>query len=136
MIEWNETYLTGIEEIDLQHRYFSRLINRIETRLGKGGVGAATAPLLMELVHYARFHFLSEENLMAEGGFPGLAHHKQLHAELIERLNNEIHLLEGELVGPGHITAMLSDWFRDHTLVEDRKYVSHLQAHARQDASR
>ncbi len=122
MIEWNSDYLTGIEEIDLQHQYFAKLINRIEAKIASIALAEGHSPLLTELVYYARFHFLSEENIMAEAGYPALDGHKGLHSDLIQRLNNEIHMLEGDLVEPGHIVDMLGGWFREHTLVEDRKY--------------
>ena len=122
MIEWNSDYLTGIEEIDLQHHYFTKLINRIEAKIASIALADGHSPLLTELVYYARFHFLSEENMMAEAAYPRLDEHKRLHSDLIQRLNNEIHMLEGDLVEPAHIVVMLSDWFREHTLVEDRKF--------------
>ncbi len=122
MIEWRPDYLTGIEEIDLQHQYFAKLINRIEAKITAPGTTRTLGPLLTELTYYARFHFLSEENMMAESGYPDLEEHKQLHFDLIERLCNSIHMLEEEIVKPAHIVDMLGSWFIDHTLVEDRKY--------------
>ena len=86
MIEWNSDYLTGIDEIDLQHQYFAKLINRIEAKITSIALADSHSPLLTELVYYARFHFLSEENIMAEAGYPALDDHKGLHSELIQRL--------------------------------------------------
>lgn len=128
MLEWNPSYLTGIDEIDLQHKYFLMLINRIESRITSSGLSEGHNPLLAELVYYAQFHFLSEENIMAEAGYPDLADHKLLHTELIEQLNNEILMLESKMVEPLHIVKMLSDWFNDHTLIEDKKYAHFIAA--------
>jgi hemerythrin len=124
MIEWNSDYLTGIDEIDLQHQYFTMLINRIETKISSIALDEGHSPLLNELIYYARFHFLSEENVMAEAGYPDLEMHKRLHSDLIEQLNNEIQMLESDLVKPTHIIDMLGSWFREHTLEEDGKYAS------------
>jgi hemerythrin len=124
MIEWNSDYLTGIDEIDLQHQYFTMLINRIETKISSIALDEGHSPLLNELIYYARFHFLSEENVMAEAGYPDLEMHKRLHSDLIEQLNNEIQMLESDLVEPTHIIDMLGSWFRVHTLEEDGKYAS------------
>ena len=129
MIEWNSDYLTGIDEIDLQHQYFAKLINRIEAKITSIALAEGHSPLLTELVYYARFHFLSEENIMAEAGYPALDDHKGLHSELIQRLNNELHMLEGDLVEPAHMVEMLGSWFREHTLVEDRKYAEFIGHH-------
>jgi len=126
MIEWNSDYLVGVDEIDLQHQYFAKLINRIEAKISSIAHADVHSPLLTELIYYARFHFLSEENIMAEAGYPGLAGHKRLHSDLIQSLNNEIHLLENDLTQPAHIIDMLGTWFRQHTLLEDRKFTSYL----------
>ena len=72
---------------------------------------------------------------MAEAGYPALDDHKGLHSELIQRLNNEIHLLESDLVEPAHIVEMLGGWFREHTLVEDRKYAVFIADHASQSGA-
>ena len=66
MIEWNSDYLVGVDEIDLQHQYFAKLINRIEAKIPSIAHTDVHSPLLTELIYYARFHFLSEENIMAE----------------------------------------------------------------------
>jgi hemerythrin-like metal-binding protein len=124
MIDWNDDYLIGIDEIDLQHQYFAKLINRIEAKVSSIALAEGHSPLLTELVYYARFHFLSEENIMAEAGYPKLDEHKRLHSELIQRLNNEIHMLESDLVEPAHIVGMLGEWFREHTLVEDGRFAA------------
>jgi hemerythrin-like metal-binding protein len=124
MIEWNSDYLTGIDEIDLQHQYFAKLINRIEAKIASIALDEGHSPLLTELAYYTRFHFLSEENIMREAGYPALSEHMRLHSDLIQRLNNEIHMLESELVEPAHIVGMLSDWFHEHTLVEDGKFAA------------
>ena len=107
MIEWNSDYLTGVEDIDLQHQYFAKLINRIEAKITGIALAEGHSPLLTELVYYTRFHFLSEENLMTEVDYPEIDAHKRLHSDLIQRLNNEIHMLESDLVEPAHIVEML-----------------------------
>lgn len=122
MLEWTPDYQTGIDEIDLQHHYFLKLINRIERRIASIALNQGHSPLLRELVLYAAFHFLSEENMMAEAGYPGLDEHRALHQAIAQRLNSEIQMLEMDMVEPMHIVRWLGDWFREHTLVEDRKY--------------
>jgi len=128
MLEWNADYLTGIEEIDLQHQYFLKLINRIEAKLPSIVLNRTHNLLLKELVLYARFHFISEENIMAEAGFPELEQHRELHNEIADRLNSEIQMLEMDMVEPMHIVMWLSDWFREHTLVEDQEYALYLKS--------
>lgn len=123
-IEWSQKYELGIDAIDFQHRYFAGLINRLSDELDRIEEHVYFASLLSELTAYARFHFISEENLMYRAGYPDLTEHRSCHRELIDRLSARINRLEldhSENSGEAVIT-FLTDWFSHHTLMEDRKF--------------
>lgn len=84
--------------------------------------------LIAELNAYARFHFLSEENLMYKSGYPGWQSHKQLHLQLIDELSSKQSrlLLNGDRQAPAGIINFLSDWFIHHTTEEDRRFADYL----------
>jgi hemerythrin len=63
-IEWKDDYLTGIEEIDTQHKGFVKLINRLSIVQEFGNKKAIAVRLLNELGKYIEYHFASEENIM------------------------------------------------------------------------
>jgi len=128
MLGWRDTYSLGIEQVDLQHRYFLDLINRIDRRLRDRTGVVEREPLLAELEAYARFHFISEENLMAEYGFPGLTGHRVLHSDLLGHLNNEEKLYELGMAGPDHLLDWLHDWFVTHTQGADREFAAYCAA--------
>lgn len=45
--------------------------------------------MIDEICMYARYHFLSEENVMRNHGYPDYLLHKKHHIDLIDELNNK-----------------------------------------------
>ena len=76
-IEWLTKYEIGIEDIDLQHHFFFNLINRLAGELTRSDDLNYQNALVSELNAYARFHFISEENMMFRVGYPESVNHKK-----------------------------------------------------------
>jgi hemerythrin len=127
-LEWKSDYALGVEDIDFQHHFFLDLINRLVKELDEAADLAYQAALIRELNAYARFHFLSEENMMAHAGYPDLGAHRRHHTELLSQLA----VKEGELeMGRSKeaiaaIIDFLIGWFLNHTTVEDRRFSDYL----------
>jgi len=119
----------GIADIDLQHRFFASLINRLAADLRQVTDAALRASLLQELSAYARFHFISEENLMARAGYPALAEHRALHNRLIDELSARQTRLRLCLAPQDVDDAItfLVQWFKGHTQHDDRTFAQYLQ---------
>jgi hemerythrin len=113
-LHWKAAYDTGVEEIDLQHRYFLALINRLRIELDGCDDATYRRRLLDELARYAAFHFISEENLMLKFGYPGYEQQRRLHLELIDQLS-------WRMQSPSHgdLFDFLIGWFVHHTVEED-----------------
>lgn len=115
-LEWKKDFDTGVEEIDLQHRYFLHLINRVEADFRNLDLSAeAKRRLLMELVKYSEFHFTSEENLMARYGYPEIEQHRLLHTDLLDNLSAMLDSSE-------QLIPFVHEWFLHHTVEEDGKF--------------
>lgn len=128
-IEWKHDYELGIEDVDFQHHCFLNLINRLFDELETTKDANYRNALLNELSAYAKFHFISEENMMYQAGYPGLEEHQKLHCELIERLfNKESYLwIEQSLHNTRVLMNFLLDWFFHHTLNEDKLFANYLK---------
>ena len=124
-IHWNDSYFCGIEEIDFQHQYFAKLINRLDVELGKTDDMHYRARLLEELNKYAHFHFLSEENLMIAMKYPQLREHQRLHYDLLDKLNLYCMKLDMAEIDENSVLDFLVSWFNHHTVVEDKKIAAH-----------
>ena len=115
-IKWETRFEIGHKRIDFEHMIFFDLVMTLKDCLkGKGDLARADR-ILNEIIMYAQFHFVSEENIMEEVDYPDLATHRELHADLIDSFNNK--LVAGDLDA---LLAFLLDWFVKHTSIEDKK---------------
>ena len=123
-IEWSQDYELDIEDIDFQHHYFLNLINRLSDELEESDDLKHRAALISELNAYARFHFISEENIMYRAGYPQLDEHKKHHIELIEQLSLKENMLAVKQTKDEarEVIEFLTKWFLQHTVIEDKLF--------------
>ncbi|MCU7804358.1 MAG: hemerythrin family protein [Candidatus Thiodiazotropha sp. (ex Lucinoma annulata)] len=128
-IDWVAEYELGINDIDFQHHYFLDLINRLSDELGRVDNITYQSALISELNAYARFHFISEENIMGRAGYPMLDEHKRYHLELIDQLTSKEARLQMDRseIRAKDIIDFLVEWFLKHTTHEDRLFSDYLQ---------
>lgn len=128
-VYWDPGVNIGVEEIDLEHRTFVALINRLESVK----TDCALAPrVLQELIKYIAFHFQSEENIFFESGYPELEAHRLLHLALLEKLNVALMELRSGQIDYDELLAFFRSWYLHHTVKEDRRFAGFL-AHAADD---
>ncbi len=122
--DWKTEYDLGIEDIDFQHHYFLNLINRLSDELKMTTEPSRRTALIAELNAYARFHFVSEENIMSKAGYPKLNEHRQHHLDLISQLNSKEAMLQLRRSDESaeDIVEFLQTWFINHTVGEDRLF--------------
>ncbi|MCG7870319.1 MAG: hemerythrin family protein [Candidatus Thiodiazotropha taylori] len=128
ILTWNKNYEFGIDAIDFQHHYFLELINRIAENLLEPGNIKFQGRLIEELNAYARFHFISEENIMMLNDYPEIESHRAHHHELLEALSvrGTKLAIEPSEEESRQIIYFLSDWFMKHTLHEDKLYADYI----------
>jgi hemerythrin len=130
MTSWSDDYLTGIAEIDTQHKGFFDAADRLHDRIlnceGEHGVEEAVAFLR----DYAEQHFRTEEAFMRTHGYPRLEQHKRLHQVFFENLE---HLVEDlRVFGPSQHLAdraleIARDWLMEHITEEDLQYAAYVE---------
>ena len=120
-LEWQLDFETGNEYVDLQHRYFVDLINRVGANFRETNDAAYKEKLISELRKYADFHFTSEENIATSCNLPGVSSHHQRHSELLEEFNHRAEDLNKGLTTVDEFLGFLTDWFVGHTIYEDQK---------------
>ena len=120
-LEWESNFETGNEYVDLQHRYFVDLINRVGVDFKEANDVAYKEKLINELRKYADFHFTSEENIATSCNLPGISAHHQRHTELLEEFNHRAEDLSKGLTTVDDFLGFLTDWFVGHTIYEDQK---------------
>lgn len=126
-IDWKDEYLTGIDEIDLQHKTFVKLINRLSIVQNYNNKKAVAVRLLAEIEKYAQYHFVSEENIMFLTKYPAMERQQQAHEAL---LNEYSYRMQNYLNDKGTIEDVirfLEGWFARHTVEEDKKISSFVE---------
>ena len=126
-LEWQLDFETGNEYVDLQHRYFVDLINRVGANFRETNDAAYKEKLISELRKYADFHFTSEENIATSCNLPGVSSHHQRHSELLEEFNHRAEDLNKGLTTVDEFLGFLTDWFVGHTIYEDQKLFKKIQ---------
>jgi hemerythrin len=128
MFHWSDKFLVGIARIDFEHRIFLDLIADFEKAIHAKSEPQELQNILEEIILYAKFHFRSEENMMAKIGYPDLAEHRDIHYHLIDNLNNKATAIIMGLIKPEDMLAFLIDWFTQHTTLEDIKIAAFASA--------
>lgn len=119
--EWEPDFETGNEYVDLQHRYFVDLINRVGINFRETDDAAYKQKLISELRKYADFHFTSEENIATSCNLPGVSAHHQRHQELLGEFNRHAENLKKGSQSVDEFLGFLTNWFIGHTVYEDQK---------------
>jgi diguanylate cyclase (GGDEF)-like protein/hemerythrin-like metal-binding protein len=139
-LHWNPRYESGHAEIDGQHRQLFHDANRLLTLLpamvgGRASQDDNTAMLgvVDALLADVKLHFATEERILSECNWPGLAEHRVDHGQLLARAQD----LRCKLVAdpPACNATTLVDFIvvgliANHILRSDRSYFAALRAEA------
>jgi hemerythrin-like metal-binding domain len=127
-IPWSKDYEIGHELIDSQHKIFLMIFNKLGQNISTGYTREHMFRVINELKRYAEFHFVSEENLMYESGYPDLNNHQHIHSDILLELNAlEVAVSQG-YSKPEDIYFFLKGWLFNHILGEDSKIVDFIDS--------
>lgn len=113
--------------MNADHAREARLVNDVEAALdayarGEGTLVAVVEKLSVLAVH-TREHFLREESLMREAGFPAYAAHKAEHDRVLADLDAEVRLFRerGDAARLSRfVRETLPAWYLHHTRTMDQ----------------
>ena len=114
ILAWSDRFSVGIPIFDAEHLTLLSLFNQLQINLGEGGREDAVRPTLVALSGYCDKHFASEEDMMAEIGYPDAAAHRRSHTAFrarIEDIARRHH--RGEDVGRT-LRTTLAQWLFEH----------------------
>jgi hemerythrin len=124
-IAWDEKSSTGVPILDEQHRSIVGIINTLHYFVERGQVEEVLRPTLEAMLQHTVLHFRTEEMLLADARYPGLAQHARKH----KRLLGDIRQVCGEAAvskDARPVLAFLRAWWLNHIVEEDRKYVPYV----------
>lgn len=121
-LKWDSRFETGIEQVDNQHRRLFELTAELIEATSAGKGRRIIVDVLKSLINYTKTHFVDEEKIMEEVGFPDIAQHKIEHELFIKQVHESTkELLTGHSVPTLKVAHFLANWLIDHVLIHDKK---------------
>lgn len=124
-MKWNSDFAVGIEEIDNQHKKIFEHLLALENSVTKRDPWHILHFFVNQLRDYMKFHLAVEEALMEIVRYPGRADHCELHARLVEQLDQLEEQLKHKASGE-KLVGFFEDWFLRHVLAGDRAYAAYI----------
>ncbi|OYY94734.1 MAG: hypothetical protein B7Y41_03945 [Hydrogenophilales bacterium 28-61-23] len=134
-IVWNDSFITGIERIDEQHKVLVNTLNEANTRLAARVTRDLLEQITRDLLSYAIYHFETEETLMKEYNYAGLSaaddekHHREHRAFSQQVVALRENLRNGHLVTREELLSFLNNWLVNHILFTDKRFGEFLNSH-------
>lgn len=127
-IHWEDSFKIGNPLIDAEHQMMVMLCKKLDYAIKANASKPELIRVVVEMKKFAEFHFVSEENLMIEIGYPGYDNHAKIHTALLRELD----LVAAGINKHGQIDAQeLLDyiwrWLATHIEKEDLKIADHLK---------
>lgn len=129
-VEWSDDLVTGVREIDAQHRdlfaHINKLLDACKENRGKEEVG----DMLRFLETYVYNHFSLEERAMVRYQYPGIDEHKAQHAEFLSELQKlkRKYIAEGATINTLVVTNhAVVYWLATHIRNIDKKLATFLR---------
>ena len=120
-----ELYVVGNELLDAQHKVILGYLNKVYTYLIAEKNKEELFELLDRLCTSCKLHYLDEEMVMEEMGFPEIGTHKAQHVRLDSHLQNYIGKYDEQNTAKNVDELMLlKGWFLEHVETFDRKYAN------------
>ncbi|MDO9170567.1 MAG: bacteriohemerythrin [bacterium] len=114
-IVWKDDLELGLPLIDEQHRRLVDRYNELAAAYRRREADAELAHRLGVLLDCAAVHFVSEETLMEELGYVGLAEHREEHQDLLQRVRRfQTVLAEGRQTVTLPVLQYLQHWLLGH----------------------
>ena len=86
-LQWDESLLVGIEEIDDPHRVIFEQFFKLTEAVQQGKSNEIIEKLANYLLEYAHLHFSAEEKIMVEYKYPNIDEQRHEHEEFKRNAN-------------------------------------------------
>jgi hemerythrin-like metal-binding protein len=121
-LTWDDSYNTGIDAIDSQHKRLFEIANSLFDSLETGTGGLLVPETLSELENYSIYHFGTEESYMKEFGYPQEGEHRADHGRFMGVIGDiREKLLAKEPFLALELMSFLFQWIERHVKGEDQE---------------
>jgi len=126
---WKDNFSIGVEEIDDQHKLFLDYVNECYNAVCRDHESRVTEATIYDFKVYSATHFLFEEDLMKEKGYPERENHVKQHlffeSQIVDLENAH---LRGSKRTLESLVVFLREWFLNHILEHDKKLAAFLKS--------
>jgi len=127
---WTDACTVGVRAMDDQHGILMDAMNELRVAVERGCGREEASELLDRLIEFTRMHFWSEEKLMEQTGFPGLAEHRAEHHRMLAQMLQAVHRVQYGDGGPLRpLLCSLRDGYFEHIEGPDLAYGPWLNEH-------
>ncbi|GAB4118757.1 MAG: hypothetical protein Fur0026_08270 [Sideroxydans sp.] len=130
-VHWEKELELGNDLIDTQHRMLVLLCRKLDIAIKSQAPEQTLRFVMLELRKFTEFHFVSEENLMHEIGYPGVDEHSLIHSDLLAQLDMAIAKIAHHKEFPEDLLFFLNKWLIQHVVREDLKIAEYDRSSAR-----
>lgn len=121
--EFSDKFLTGIRQVDREHRRLFEIAAKVQAGLDADDVETAVREAIDELIEYTQTHFASEESLMASLRYPEFEAHRALHTELLGQVRDmELRREIGDPSTAIDLSRFIGEWLIDHIQRVDKRF--------------
>lgn len=126
-IEWDDSFRTGINEVDEQHQILVNALNEVETRVAGSANQRLLERVTRDLLAFAIYHFETEEQLIRRHGYDteepeDASEHVRQHRAFAERIIAlRAEVLAGKSAVQEALVSFLKDWLTNHIRTTDRR---------------
>lgn len=120
-IHWEKKLELGNDLIDTQHRMLVLLCRRLDIAIKTRQPEQRIRWVMLELKKFIEFHFVSEECLMHEIGYPEVDEHALIHSEALLQMDMMLAKISHHKEFPEDLLYLLNEWFIKHVEEEDLK---------------
>ena len=120
-VHWEDALELNNSLLDTQHRILMLLCRKLDVAIKTKQSDQFISLIIRELKKFTEFHFLSEEILMREIGYPELENHSMMHTDLLMQLDMMMVRIKNHKEFPGDLLYFLNKWLVQHLAKEDLK---------------
>jgi hemerythrin len=122
-LTWNHACSTGVKAMDDQHGVLMDTLNELRLVLVHGQGRDQVSEGLSRLIELTRMHFSSEERLLEQQGYPGVAEHRDAHQRLLGQIEEAAMLAQhNDDLRMRELLLFLRDWYSMHIEHLDSQY--------------
>ena len=132
--ELTSDLITGIADIDAQHRTLLELANRVVNPSAIKSDGPMFEGALNFLAEYVVYHFAAEEYLRAESGYPNEIHHLQCHDNFRDDVAAFVAQARREGISKDlrlKVSFAIENWLLEHIRITDQDLAHFLKQQGR-----